>query len=1033
MKKTLHIFPSTAAAEASQRSVVEETGVLLGVSALTMKRLVEAIFQVAGNERRLISNVGRKLLLEESVREHYADGTGHFAGIRDFPGFVGALDSLFGELKHAIIGADQFATVARRLPRGKNLEELASLFSRYNNVLAERGVMDRHDMEITAYHHLLRGGALPSLFERIGAVEMHAIYDLTPLQLALVSEISRRLTVRLELPYNPDREALYAYAARTAEAIESLDNSDMLIEPVFTEPSGTFLTPLLDALFTGPGGNITPIAAPGPMTLLAAPGAYRECEEIGRSIRGLLEEGIDPAGVAILFRDLRSYGPMLEDVCRRFRIPVSFRRGAPLHTAPMVRACLAPFAVVQSRFGREEILSLCNSSYFVHPDADLSADTIEEVLLKVQYVDESLGNVEDAISRRIARLRNAGRDSGREERVRRFLKPLMAELRRFRREKTLSEFAGLMEDFVDKYQLYRQGIAASDIRALKRDASAVTLFRQVLRDLETDIRAMEMADRKLSPTAFAALLREGMDGMFLAGERSAGVTIMNFHDARGLTFDHLFIGGLNEEVTPARHDGHPLFKDSDKSLWQKAAGAKPFRTAAEKALEEPLLFYLAVGCAGRSLTFSYSYIDSRGNEKLRSSFLDDILSKLHLPEKRTPVNSITPGISLCMEREELLNTLAKQGVFSLEQGLDADPIRESLGRISSNAWIERQREEFFAAGEEALRTTLSSPFTGSLRREDIAAELRDFFTTPPGNSFAPTALEEYGCCPFRYFLRQLVGISPLEKPDLEVETKDEGSLVHELLHSFFQRLANEGSLPIRDIPAARATLRETAGEVFARWEAERYTGEPLLWEIGKERVMNILDKMVEMEGADSSGLVPTLFEYPFPDLEVTDTDGSRINLSGKIDRVDIAADGRLRVVDYKMAGDRSKYRELLKKKNMGVISFQMPVYLLAAVRELERKTGNRFERYSALYWLLRRLEPLAMDFSEGKKEDFTGFFETDPEERKKLGQENFLNRVCGTIRSMQEGDFQVTPRECESCRFRSVCRYVEVQLSEEEK
>jgi ATP-dependent helicase/DNAse subunit B len=191
--------------------------------------------------------------------------------------------------------------------------------------------------------------------------------------------------------------------------------------------------------------------------------------------------------------------------------------------------------------------------------------------------------------------------------------------------------------------------------------------------------------------------------------------------------------------------------------------------------------------------------------------------------------------------------------------------------------------------------------------------------------------------------------------------------------------------------------------------------------------------MVEIEGVDSTGLVPCLFEHSFPDLVVTDTDGSLINLTGKIDRVDTASDGRLRVVDYKMAGNRRKYRELLKKANLGVSSFQMPVYLLAAVRELERTTGNRFDRFSALYWLLRRLEPLTMDFAEGKNKDFTGFFDTDPEERKKLGNENFLNRLCATVQAMKGGDFQITPKECEFCRFRSVCRYVEVQLKEEEK
>ena len=33
---------------------------------------------------------------------------------------------------------------------------------------------------------------------------------------------------------------------------------------------------------------------------------------------------------------------------------------------------------------------------------------------------------------------------------------------------------------------------------------------------------------------------------------------------------------------------------------------------------------------------------------------------------------------------------------------------------------------------------------------------------------------------------------------------------------------------------------------------------------------------------------------------------------------------------------------------------------------------------------------------------------------------------------MKKGDFQITPKECETCDFGSVCRYVEVGVKEEE-
>ncbi|MCM2358255.1 MAG: PD-(D/E)XK nuclease family protein [Geobacteraceae bacterium] len=1026
MSGILYILPATAAVDAFTRRAVTESGVLFGTPALTLRRLAEEIFAVAGDERRPISNVGRRLLLGEVVRERYRDGAGHFAPLREFPGFVGALDSLFAELKQALVAPELFAAVIRRLPGSGRLAELASLYREYDAALAGRALRDRHDMELAALSHLRAGGAFPPMFDGVAAICCRDIYDLTPLQLALLAELSRRLPVELHLPWNPERGTLYGYVGRTADAVEALDNSDLQLEPVFAEPAGPFLTPFLAALFGGERGESGP---PGAMALIAAPGPYRECEEIGRRIRGLLEEGIDPAAVAVLFRDIQGYGPMMEDVCRRYRIPVSYRRGAPLFTSPLVRACLAPFAVVRSRFGREELLALVKSTYVDGSRFGVSADAVEEVLLASGYIDETLGGVEAVLGRRIAFLQRLGKPWDKGEAVLRALQPLLGELQGFRKKKTLAEFAELLERFIERHRIFRRGIAAADPRALKRDASAVTLLRQVLRDLEKDMVTIGLAAEPLEPGDFVTLLKQGMEGAYLAGERGGGVAILNFHDARGLGFDHLFIGGLNEGICPLRHDGHPLFKDSDKLLFQRASGSRPFRTSREKGEEEPLLFWLATGCAGKSLTFSYSYLDGRGSQMLRSPFLEELLAKVPLAEERVPVNRLTPEPALCLEREELLNALALCRLPLPEDG--PDPLVQSLARIEANAGIEAGRERFFQAEQRSARAALSSPHTGTLARKDIVAELRAWYESPEGSRFAPTTLEEYGCCPFRYFLRRLLRLSPVEKPEMELAARDEGSLVHEILCAFFRRLREEGRLPLRDAALARETMREEAERIFAAWEGERNTGEPLLWEIEKGKILSLLARVAELEAADDSALVPDLFEHPFADLEVADDDGSRIFLTGKIDRIDVAAgDGRLRVVDYKLAGDRGKYGALLKKEHLGETSFQMPVYLLAAARALEEAGGPAVTRFSARYLLLRKLDRLDKEFTEGK-EDFTGFFSADPAERRLLGDGNFLNRLCGKVRAMKGGDFQITPKECEFCDFGSVCRYVEVGVREE--
>ncbi len=1015
MTSTLYILPSTAAVDAFNRRAVEESGVLFGTPALTLRRLAEEIFTVAGDERRPISTVGRRLLLEEIVRERYRCGTGHYAALRDFPGFIGTLDNLFGELKQALVDPAAFSAVIRRIPGSGRLAELASLYGAYAAALAAKGLMDRHDMELAAMHHLRNGGPSPPVFDGVGAVRCRDIYDLTPLQLALLAELSRRVPVELRLPWNPERESLYGYVSRTADAVEALDNSDLQLEPVYEEPAGTFLTPFLAALFPGVDVPAEKSALPGRLALIAAPGPYRECEEIGRRIRGLLEEGADPADIAVLFRDAQGYGPMLEDVCRRYRIPVSYRRGAPLFTSPLVQACLAPFAVVRSRFGREELLGLVKSTYLEGTLFGVSPDEFEEVFLAAGYIDETMGRAEDLIGRRIAFLQKIGRSRDKEERVRRALRPLLRELRGFQAKKTLREFTELLEWFIGRRFIFRRGIEAHDPRALKRDASGIILFRQVLKELESDMRALGLADEPLEPGEFVALLKQGMEGVYLAGERSAGVAILNFHDARGLRFDHLFIGGLNEGVCPMRHDSHPLFKDADKLLFRRASGTRPFRTSREKGEEEPLLFCLAIGCAGRSLTFSSSYLDGRGNGMLRSPFLEELLAKVPLDEERVPVNRITPEPALCLEREELLNALAARGWLSLPQeGLA--PLGDSLARIAGNAEVEAGRERFFQAEDKAARAAHATSHTGMLSRDDIVAELRAWYESPEGSRFAPTTLEEYGSCPFRYFLKRLLRLTPVEKPEMELAAKDE--------------LRDEGLLPLNDIVAGKEILREEAETVFARWEGERHTGESLLWEIEKGRLLALLEQMVALEGADDSAFVPVLFEQPFTDLAVEDDDGSRVLLTGKIDRIDVAAAGGIRVVDYKMAGDAGKYGALLKKEHLGETSFQMPVYLLAAARQLEEDSGAPVSRFTARYWLIRKLDPVDKDFTGGK-EDFTGFFSTDPGERRELGDDSFLNRVCGKVRGMKRGDFQITPKECGFCEFGSVCRYVAVGMREE--
>lgn len=1025
----LHILPTSAAVDAFNRRALAAEGVILGLRAMTLKRLTEEIASCSPGMRRAISAVGRRLLLETVIKEFYAERQGYFSNVAACRGFIGALERFFTELKQSLLSPEEFGSLVRRLPRSERLRELSELAAAWKKTLAEKGMADQSDMEATALAHLRQGGDLPHAFNSAARVTLSGIYDFSPLQLQLVAELSRRLPIRIVFPYHPEREEIYAYVSRNVEAFEALDDAELALELEFREPDATFTALLHEVDDEAAGEAHNPPS--GGLSLFAAPGAYRECEEIGRRTRLIMEQGVPPESIAIVFRDQRSFGPMMEDVCRRFRIPVSYRRGAPLWTSPLVRALMAPFAIVRSRFGREELLELVKSTYFIPIDAGKgpspAPDEVEDILVAASYIDETLGRVESRIERHVRRREREGRSTLREERVLQALSPLMKELRLFSGRRTVREFTELMERFMERHGFCRRALERGDDRSLRRDASAIMEFRKTLSGLERDLNALGMADTPMEPEDFASLLQQGMEDEFLAGTRSAGVTILNFHDARGLSFPHIFIGGLNEGICPARHTGHPLFRDREKQLLNKVAGKRIFRTTAEKALEEPLLFWLVVGCVQESLTLSWSHTDSRGNQQISSPFVDEIVERFHLNPDILPVGRLVPEIPLCMERDELLHAVAS---FDLnhETALPMESFRElaeSAGHIRGAAAVEAERDRFYGEEDPALRSALSFAHTGTLEREDIRAELKAWFESPEGNEFAPTLLEEFGRCPFSYFLRRIIGIRPMQEPGIELEMTEKGSLVHEVLRTFFLRMKEEGRLPLRGGEDEVQTLRAVAAEVFSAWEEARPTGEPLLWELEKGKLLVILEKMVAREGEERSRLVPEVFEEPFERLEVTSGGGASVFLRGKIDRVDVApGDGALRVVDYKLGGNEQRYRELLKQENMGRVSFQLPVYLLAAMKLFVPQGGWR--QVEARYWLLRRGKPLDREFLGDK--ELRDFLSADPEVRREAGDDNFLNRICATVDAMKRGDFHVTPRECEFCGFRSICRYVEVEL-----
>jgi ATP-dependent helicase/DNAse subunit B len=289
---------------------------------------------------------------------------------------------------------------------------------------------------------------------------------------------------------------------------------------------------------------------------------------------------------------------------------------------------------------------------------------------------------------------------------------------------------------------------------------------------------------------------------------------------------------------------------------------------------------------------------------------------------------------------------------------------------------------------------------------------------------------------------------------LDIDNRDEGSLVHAVLERFVRERVARGAWPPGGSEADLAEARTAAQEVFLEFEREGRTGDPSVWVARREAVLSRLDRVVRAEARDHGGLAPALLEHAFggrsgrPPLALAHGDET-VRLRGRIDRVDVGPD-RLLVLDYKNAkAGRSGHAELLDPESFGRTSFQIPTYLLAAARDLP---GRR--RLLATYALLRsaeRLPPVEVEavaagigapapvteppgpFRDGAEQRGAGHpreGEAPPGSAPAApGDEgggagtSFATSVAAVVRRIRSGEFPIASRTCEHCAFGAVCRF----------
>lgn len=642
---------------------------------------------------------------------------------------------------------------------------------------------------------------------------------------------------------------------------------------------------------------------------------HEEFESIAEEIWTLNDSKVALEDITVAVPDVSSHS-LITGIFRDFNLPCRVLTGEALNREPLVGFfTLFPSLVVNS-FPREDLISLISNPFFKTEQSDIrlpDVGVVDKILRKARIIDGASWDhdLEALAGDSICETGDERRepvDPDDLTAVRSFISTFQASLLTLKVEQTLGDHVSAFR-LILKHWVKPEFIGSSDTtRVTEREKRAWERFDACL----TRLSVMTDPDRKIGAGSFNRYLNYLLEELVTIGEDPGGVTIMRLSETAHLNLPVLFLAGLVEGDIPRPSTKLPLLTAAESEV----LGG---RNLAEVITGEQYSFISAIS-SGRRVYLSAPRTRSE-KTLLTSPFLEEVRQTLNHRECNPEITRSKRNASISAG-----GVIAK-GTGSTDEILDLLPTNQTYGSVAQRILM----EDWYRTGAP------DSPYDGVVSDEpDIVAWLSKKFG--PKKVWAPTRLETYATCPFRFFLERVLNLSLLVEVDLSLTPAQRGTFIHETICDFFRQWSQDGPKHItrQSLPEAAKLLKEIGKEKSGRYHFSSSAWHAALLSLfGTPDTSGLFDRFLMREAArEDSSLLPRYFELEIKDCHDKNPDenhvlldqgeGEPILISGRIDRVDISSDGFFAIIDYKTGGSYPSAKGIKEGT-----ALQLPLYLLA--------------------------------------------------------------------------------------------------------
>ena len=726
----------------------------------------------------------------------------------------------------------------------------------------------------------------------------------------------------LNIPKNPNTDIFYSNENTVNKLFEIAQNCGTKVEEIKLENKYRFKSNELKHLeenlyenrpckYTNKVENIK---------LFLAKNQYSEIEEVAKNILKLVRDnGYRYKDISIITKNISNYSSLARAIFDKYDIPIFIDENRDLNQNIIIQYILSVLEIFTKNWSYESVFNYIKTGF---------SNIEEDEIFKLEKYCLKWGIKQNKWKKEFTYGKYEEKDKTEIESLERIRKDIVNPLMKLKSDIDNDKTAEGISKSIYKF-LVEENIAEKINKKIEEleKVGQVDLVKEYQSSLQTILDILDeivlvFSDDKMTIDKYAQILKVGFKNSNLTKiPGTQDQVIMGDVDrSRSHKVKAIFIIGLNDGEFPSVHKDEGFLNDLDRETL-KQDGIELAKGTIENLYEDNFNIYKAFSTAEEKLYLLYSSSDVQG-KALRPSMLINKIKKIYpmLQEESDVIETKAEVLNKKTTYDELIIQLSK-----LKE-------QDEIDKVWYYVYDYYKKDtEWNTKLEQNLKGLNYTNIPEKIEQTNIDKLYGNTLVT------SISKLERYRSCPFSYYLQYGLKIKPEE--ELKIQTLNTGTFIHEIIDEFFEAV-REAGIKLAEITDEQ--LAEIINKIID--EKLKQSQNYIFTSTAKYRALVVrLKKIIQKALKYIIGtLVQSRFEVlgtevefgengKYKPIRLTLEDGKRIEIIGKIDRIDTAQseDGRyLRIIDYKSSAKNIDLNEVYAG-----LQIQLLTYLDAACKE----------------------------------------------------------------------------------------------------